>query len=488
MPRRMEVTFLENFLWHLERLDDRLVQWIKYLYNYVPIEVHRAQPVVGITQIGTEMSSHDRYLNLGQAGEFYGIDRRVVEEMVRQEKLKLAQAADLVDQTNDEPQVTAEVENQPPVENPVEDAEEDDGQEGFDLHYIEFELDEAEEEFYNMEFSGPSDEVSVNANRLMPTAHSGAPLQTFTTMVEPNFATSVDEHSPSSGLRSRASQQTRLNEPRASPRTMLNDLFDPSSIQSTSQISTTEKSTEGCSSKQSGNPKPKSRKSKKGLTISDFVESDCKCKSSKENDESEFVSLVGTHHHNLEVHSLNAAEMTNRPQNKQFWVNADGKEIYHHDAIRLEKADIDAIVARECNIPEHVLHDRVRMLASASRNEIATSCTNHIWYATHNNYGCTYFSCGYLYYNFHWSELNWLTPNSPMNDHPSWLTCVNIQDGVKIQYRDMVFGVLKYVQVIGQQLGYRKDPWPIEEIEKIDIPGAHKIKRWIYNVNFFTLV
>ena len=197
------------------------------------------------------------------------------------------------------------------------------------------------------------------------------------------------------------------------------------------------------------------------------------------------MSLVGTHHHNLEVHSLNASEMTNRPQNKQFWVNADGKEIYYHDVIRLGKADIDAIVARECNIPEHVLHDRVRMLASASRNEIAQSCTNHVWYATHNNYGCTYFSCGYLYYNFHWTELNWLTPNSPMNDNPSWLTCVNIQDAVHRQYRDMVFGVLKYVQVIGQQLGYRKEQWPMEEIEKIDIPGAYKIKRWVYNINFY---
>lgn len=77
--------------------------------------MHRAQPVVGITQIGNEMSSHDCYLNLGQAGEFYGIDRRVVEEMVRQEKFKLAQAADLVDQANDEPLVVGEAENSPLV-------------------------------------------------------------------------------------------------------------------------------------------------------------------------------------------------------------------------------------------------------------------------------------------------------------------------------------------------------------------------------------
>ena len=58
-----------------------------------------------------------------------------------------------------------------------------------------------------------------------------------------------------------------------------------------------------------------------------------------------------------------------------------------------------------------------------------------------------------------------------MSDNPSWLTCINIQDAAKRQYREMVFGVLKYVQVIGQQLGYRKEQWPIEEIEKIDIPG-----------------
>ena len=72
-----------------------------------------------------------------------------------------------------------------------------------------------------------------------------------------------------------------------------------------------------------------------------------------------------------------------------------------------------------------------------------------------------------------------------MNDNPSWLTCVNIQDAVHRQYRDMVFGVLKYVQVIGKQLGYRKEDWSIEDIEKIDIPGVHKIKRWIYNIQFY---
>lgn len=115
-----------------------------------------------------------------------------------------------------------------------------------------------------MDFSGPStDEISVNANRLRPTAHARAPLQNLTTMVEPNSTTSVERHPPTP-------------KPRASPRTKLNDLFDPLCIQCTSQMSTTKKLTEDCSSKQSGRPKPKSRKGKKGLTISDFVESDCK--------------------------------------------------------------------------------------------------------------------------------------------------------------------------------------------------------------------
>ena len=162
-----------------------------------------------------------------------------------------------------------------------------------------------------------------------------------------------------------------------------------------------------------------------------------------------------------------------------------GAEVYFDDIIRLAPADIEASAKGHCNVPPHVVNDRLRILITGTKKDISRICTNFIWYATHHNYGCTYFSCGYVFYNFHWTPTNWITPTSPVTNFPNWLPCINMQEAAQRGTTDMFYGVLCYLQKIGKQLGHRTQILTDEEFKAFDIPEVRKVRFWLDNILYF---
>ena len=91
-----------------------------------------------------------------------------------------------------------------------------------------------------------------------------------------------------------------------------------------------------------------------------------------------------------------------RAVSNDYWLNADNIEVPLRLPFRPTQNDLDLIADHNCKIPLEWLI-RQRHLAS---HDPMSARTNEEWYTLHCIRGCTYFNCGYLYYNYHPSVHN----------------------------------------------------------------------------------
>ena len=86
-----------------------------------------------------------------------------------------------------------------------------------------------------------------------------------------------------------------------------------------------------------------------------------------------------------------------RPITPTHWLNAENQQVSLHAPFQPTQNDIDLVTHHACKLPQEWITRQIQLLGI----DPSSARTNEEWYALHCIRGCTYFNCGYVFYNYH---------------------------------------------------------------------------------------
>ena len=86
-----------------------------------------------------------------------------------------------------------------------------------------------------------------------------------------------------------------------------------------------------------------------------------------------------------------------RPITSTHWLNAENQQVPLRTPFKPTQNDIDLVSHHACKLPPEWITRQTQLLGI----DPSSARTNEEWYALHCIRGCTYFNCGYVFYNYH---------------------------------------------------------------------------------------
>lgn len=179
--------------------------------------------------------------------------------------------------------------------------------------------------------------------------------------------------------------------------------------------------------------------------------------------------------------------LTEREETQDYWRNANGFVENRNEVYVITERDHSISFDQICSVPPREIIKQSLRPNSLIASEREQALTAEQWYELHGDYGCTYFTCPFVWYNYHTSHSNIITPDMRIAENiedsdPRWynVRTLNIKTETKSVYRIRA-EMFAFLRKQGKDLGYWREVLTMEEMEAAVIPTVLEIKLKLCN-------
>ena len=163
-----------------------------------------------------------------------------------------------------------------------------------------------------------------------------------------------------------------------------------------------------------------------------------------------------------------------RPITSTHWLSAENQQVPLHAPFQPTQNDIDLVSHHACKLPQEWITRQTQLLGI----DPSSARTNEEWYALHCIRGCTYFNCGYVFYNYHPSI------NNPVEyalvtrwDKNMFVDVMNVKDASIPQFECWNHHIRSYCRCESYFRKQRSHPHLEDRLEFLRLPCRNETQK-----------